>query len=49
MVVCGWKGVDVQNDYEKSVFRILHGDGKLYRMRLERVLKNKTHHNDKMI
>jgi len=26
MVVCGSKGVKVQNDHEKVVFIILHGD-----------------------
>jgi len=26
MVVCGWKWVKVQNDHEKWIFRILHGD-----------------------
>jgi hypothetical protein len=27
MVVCGSKGVKVQNDHEKWVFIILHGEG----------------------
>jgi len=27
MVACGRKEVKVQNDHEKGVFRILHGEG----------------------
>jgi len=27
MPVCGWKRVKLQNDREKGVFRILHGEG----------------------
>jgi len=26
MVVCRWNGLKVQNDHEKWVFRILHGE-----------------------
>jgi len=27
MVICWWNGLKVQNDHEKEVFRILHGEG----------------------
>jgi len=28
MVICGWKGVRVQNDHKRWVFRNLHEEGK---------------------